>query len=1015
MLYNRVSRRQRSRGGRGPLICIALSLTTATVSGSSLATTVDADPLLAEFLNPPNVARPQVWWHWMSGNVSLEGAKLDLAWMQRVGIGGIHAFSGGGLGEPHVIEPPVDFMTDQWKSVFRQTTQLARAAGMEVTIAGSPGWSETGGIWVEPRNAMKKYVWSETRVQGGRLFVGHLAQPPATTGPFLAAKANRRGTSAKELVGDLFEDSVVIAFPTPAAESAVGVPRYTSSVGPIDLSPLKDADLANTVELPIREGTATAWVQAAFDGPTTLAGLTLGLGTAANVEVQTSDDGIHFRRVVSAAADPAETPAPQQTYAFPASTGKVFRVLLTAPPPKSPLPDLPPGSSLAPPPLRAFAITRLNFSGGARVDRFESRAGFQSTVDPAAGSTPSAATNAVIPINGVVDLTGQLQSDGRLAWTPPRGKWTVLRFGWSLTGQTNGPAEPTDTGLEVDKLDPTLVRDYLERYLELYRSAMGATLDASNVQNLLTDSWEAGVQNWTSTLLTQFKARRGYDPMPFMPVLAGRVVADSATSERFIWDFHRTLKEILADNHQGVLAQVLHEHGMGYYTEAQGDTPRAIGDGMTMKARSDIPTAEFWYRPFAADPGQPSLKADLEEAASASHVYGKKLAASESLTVAAGSDPWSFSPAMMKPVADEIFAHGINRILIHESHHQPLIDSEPGLVMGFFGQYFNRNDTWAPEAGAWVSYLARTSYLLQRGQFVADVAYFYGEERNLTERYQHQFELGIPQGYAHDFINPEALMTLLSVKDGRLITPSGMSYRVLYLPSYVTRLTLPAMSKIRDLVAAGAVLVGKKPVGGLGIESSDAAVEAVAVQLWGTVSEKSSVRAFGKGRVYTIADLSAALVAERVTPDVSVDGATAGDAFFSVHRKDAENDIYFISNRQKSEERLKVKFRVHGKLPEIWHAEDGKIEPASYQMADDDGVDVRLHLDPDEAVFVVFRRNASASTWNVPRVTSEVLTTLNGTWTVQFQPGRGAPATASFDRLIDWTVSSDDRIKYFSG
>ena len=361
-------------------------------------------------------------------------------------------------------------------------------------------------------------------------------------------------------------------------------------------------------------------------------------------------------------------------------------------------------------------------------------------------SHPEIAADSTIKSSEVVDLTNRLRSDDTLDWTPPPGHWTILRIGYSLTGQTNGPAEAASTGLEVDKLDAGLVRKYMEHYLGLYSAATEGKLGDAGVQNVLTDSWEAGVQNWTPTMLSQFKARRGYDPTPYLPVLAGRVVDGAQTSDRFLWDFHRTLKEMLAENHYGTLAQVLHEHKMGYYTEAQGDTPRAIGDGMTMKSRADIPTGEFWYRNFATDEGQPPLKADLEESASTAHVYGKPLAAAESLTVAAFTDPWSFSPAMLKPVIDEIFAHGINRILLHESHHQPFVDKKPGLEMGIFGQYFNRNDTWAEQAGPWVDYIARTSYLLQQGKFVADVAYFYGEDRNLTEIFLHRFNTDVPSG-----------------------------------------------------------------------------------------------------------------------------------------------------------------------------------------------------------------------------------------------------------------------------
>jgi hypothetical protein len=999
----------------GIKVGVALALFGAPLADLSAADSghADGDPLLEGFRTPPMHAHPQVWWHWMSGNVSLKGAKLDLAWMKRVGVGGVHTFSGGGLGEPSVVQPPVDFLSPAWQDIFRETTRIARESGMEVTIAGSPGWSETGGTWVAPRDAMKKYVWSETSLDGGKPFKGVLVAPAIANGPFLGVKATPR-IAAQELLDPLYEDSRVVAFLTPPADTDVGVFTASCSAGAIDLAPLHANDLAEAVELPIAADEHSAWIQITYARPTTLAALTLGLRAVADVEIQASDDGQTFHRITAARADPSEKPSPQQTYAFAAIRARVFRVILGAPASKAPLPGLPSMYAVARPPARSFAITRLSFSGGARVNRFESKAGFQSTREPQDISTPDASSNAVIPIDGVMDLTGKLKSDGHLDWTPPRGHWTVLRFGWSLTGQTNGPAEPKDTGLEVDKLDAAQVRGYIEHYLALYQAALGKNAGAAQLQSLLTDSWEAGVQNWTPTLLAQFQARRGYDPGAYLPVLAGRVVRDAASSDRFLWDFYRTLKELLADNHYGVLATVLHEHGMQYYTESQGDTPRAIGDGMTIKARADIPTAEFWYRPFATAPGQPSLVADLQEAASAAHVYGKPLVANESLTVAAGSDPWSFSPAMMKPVADEIFGLGVNRILMHESHHQPLIDKAPGLEMGFFGQYFNRNDTWAEEAGAWVTYLSRTSYLLQQGRFVADVAFFFGEDRNLTERYLDEFNTDVPPGYGFDYINPEALLTLLSVKDGQVVTPSGMHYRVLYLPTYVTRLTLPALKKLRELVVDGAVLAAQKPLGGLGLASPDADVAAIADELWGSGSSHGAVRSLGRGRIYGTADLRAVLNAEHIAPDVEVRGARPGDTFMSVHRRTDNADIYFISNRQSSARQLQLTLRVSGKLPQLWHAESGRVEPLAYQMTPD-GIRIALALNANEADFIVLRGAAALTAVTIPTPVNHTLTTWDGPWTVRFQEGRGAPPTLTLNRLIDLSTSSDSGVKYFSG
>ena len=968
------------------------------------------DPLLAGFRSPPQVARPRTWWHWMGGNVTAEGARLDLEWMKRVGLGGVHTFSGQLGPEPALANPRAPFMSPQWRQIFRETTEIARQAGMEVGIAGSPGWSHTGGTFVAPADGMKKYVWSITDVEGGRPFTGTLRAPPRATGPFQAkAEASR----ARQLTGDVYGEAFVVAFPTPPADLVAPPAEHVSSAGPIDLSPLAAGDLSAAIKLPVQESSGSAWIEARYPKPTRIATLTLAVPEGAAVEVLASDDGKVFRSLaqgVLVTPSGVEHPAPQQTLSFEPVTARIFRVVLTVLPPAPSLPGLPPGLAAPKPPITAFEIDAFRLERSARVHRFEAKAGFETTIR-SPGPTPPAAPNSLVRRADVIDLTSKLRPGGRLDWTPPPGRWTVLRFGWSLTGSTNGPAEPEATGLEVDKLDPAAVRRYIDAYLGLYDDATGGKVGANGVKALITDSWEAGFQNWTPGLFAEFRRRRGYDPIPYAPVLAGRVVESADVSDRFLWDYRLTLKELLADAHYGVLAGALHERGMQYYTEAGGDNPRVLGDGMAIKGRSDIPTAEYWYRDFASGPGQLSLKADLEEAASAAHVYGKPLVAAEALTVAAGTDPWSFSPQMLKPVADEIFARGVNRIIIHDSRQQPLADAKPGMTLAIFGHYFNRNETWAEDAGPWVDYLARTSYLLQQGQFVADVAYFYGEDRNLSELFETRLNTDVPAGYRYDYINREALLTLLSVRDGRVVTPSGMSYRVLFLPDHVTRFTEPALRKIRDLVAAGAVVVGPRPVGALGLTSPDAAITSLADEIWGAGELGAAGRRVGRGKVY--ASLEAALRAEGVAPDYQLRAAPDAE-LLALHRRTRDADIYFVSNQKDRPEDVRAAFRVTGRAPEIWRAKDGTAEALGFRIGD--GVtETNLRLEPHEAVFVVFRKPTELREWNGPLREVAVAASVEGPWAVSFGPGSAAPAPTIFPALTSWSESEDPQVRYYSG
>jgi hypothetical protein len=988
---------------------ILLASSALALSGLSTLAHADADSdLLAGFATPPHAAKPQVWWHWIDGNISEDGAKLDFEWMQRIGLGGVHIFTGGGFAKPAVTDP-VTFMSPEWKKIFSASVDRAKAAGMDVTIAGSPGWSETGGIWVDPRDAMKKYVWTVTEIDGGKPVSVALPKPSDVPGPF--QNVARVAARMPAINAVAYGDSYVIAFPTPARESDLPAARYATSAGAVDMTPALTDDPKAGIKIPLDPAGLAGDLAITYPGPVTLGAVSLGAAEKINLEVLSSADGQTWTIVAKAAGSRVETPAPQQTFSFAPVTAKYFKLRITPQPPARPLNGIPLEVQRKPTP-KTVSITRLALAGGARVNRFESKAGFEASVDFDDTASPAVDPQFSVGAGQVIDLTSKMTPDGRLNWTPPPGRWTVLRMGWSTTGQVNHPAMAADTGLEVDKLDPAAVKKYLDHYLSIYDGATGGKV-GTGISALLTDSWEAGVQNWTPTFVDQFKARRGYDPVPYLPVLAGYVVNSAGASDRFLWDYRETLKEALADDHYGVLRAALNKKGMMYYTEANGDDARIIGDGMSIKARADIPTGELWFRPFHAAAGQPPLEADLIESASVAHLYGKPFVGSESFTVGAMIDPWSFSPRMIKPVADRIFAYGVNRILYHESMGQPFVDKKPGLSLSIFGQYFNRNETWADEAGPWITYLARNSYMLQQGKSVADIAYYYGEEQSLTEQTLEHFDFAVPDGYHYDFINAEALEKAVKVDNGRLESLGGTSYAVIYVPGAVTRYTLPTLHRLRDLVKAGAVLVAPKPAGGLGIQSSDDQVKALADEIWGRQPIGRDGRAYGAGRIFT-SGLGEALKAIHVAPDNIIEGGAKAGDILSLHRRSETADIYFVSNQTDAPQSFAMDFRITGKSPTLWHATTGRVTPVSYDIGPD-GTRVPLALKPDEAVYVVFDHAAKTAHFKAPPVTEKEVAKFDGPWDVAFEPGRGAPASARFDKLIDWTASSDPGIKYFSG
>ncbi len=385
-----------------------------------------------------------------------------------------------------------------------------------------------------------------------------------------------------------------------------------------------------------------------------------------------------------------------------------------------------------PKPPAGTQVAELVLYKVARVNRFEEKAAFSTATDLYSAASPEVKADEALRKADVVDLTAKMKADGTLEWTPPAGNWVVLRLGYSLTGHKNSPASPEATGLEVDKLNAGYVKAYFNNYLDQYKDATGGLMGSKGLKYMITDSWEAGTQNWTDNMIKEFTLRRGYDMIPWLPVLTGHIVESAGASDRFLWDFRKTLGDLLVENHYDQLTEILKERGMARYTESHEGGRAFIGDGMEVKRKAAIPMSATWT-PGGFDPGTEvatRYKADVRESASVAHIYGQNLVAAESMT-AIGS-AWAWSPELLKPTADMELANGLNRFVIHTSVHQPVNDKIPGLGLGPFGQWFTRHETWAEQAGPWLTYLARSSYMLQQGKFVADIVYFYGEDNNIT-------------------------------------------------------------------------------------------------------------------------------------------------------------------------------------------------------------------------------------------------------------------------------------------
>ncbi|WP_395397522.1 glycosyl hydrolase [Novosphingobium sp. BL-8A] len=976
------------------------------------------------FREPPMEARPRLWWHWINGNITQDGLLKDLAWMHEIGIGGVQAFDAN-LQSPQIVDKRLVYMTPEWKAAFAAAVREADRLGMEFAIASSPGWSETGGPWVEPADGMKKLVWSEIAVEGVRGGAIRLPMPPTVTGPYqsIAAKSGTNSAinnASPPVPAPFYRDAAVLAFPEPVGIRPL-LPQLSDAAGKtVAGEALFDGDLETAVELP-KDPKGGGALVLNYPRPLSARSLTLYLpgsagkfiGANLKARLEARSDAGDWRPVVEIPLSRVPT-----TLAFAPVAARTFRISftetrslpqVTPPAPGVDLSALAAGFMSARP-ATTIGIAELDLSDRDRIDRAETKAGFDVAPDYYALDAASADTPGIDP-GKVVDLTGRLRADGSLDWTPPKGRWRIMRLGYSLLGTMNHPAPIEATGLEVDKYDAAAVGRYMDRYLAMYRDAAGVDLMGKHgIRAILTDSIEVGPSNWTADMIAQFRRLRGYDPVPWLPALTGTIVGSRGESERFLYDFRRTLADLLATAHYGTVAKVAHDNGLTVYGEALEDHRPLLGDDMAMRRATDVPMAAMWAFPRSGG-AKPTYIADMKGAASVAHLYGQRYVAAESLT--SMLSPWAYGPAELKRMIDFEFTSGINRPIIHTSVHVPVDDRKPGLRLSIFGQDFNRNEAWGALARPWIDYIARNAFLLQQGVDRSDIAYFHGEEAPLTALFGDGPPPGMPAGYAYDFVNADALQGALTNDGADLASQGGARYRVLYLGGSSRRMSLGVLRRIAGLVEQGATVVGLRPAGDPGLSVDPAAAteyRALLDSLW----PGGAVASIGKGRVVASQDLAGALDRIGIVPDVSFTGAKADSKLPFVHRHLPDGEIYFVSNQQDRAERVSARFRVSGKVPELWHAETGTFEPASFTV--ENGVTtIPLTLGPDEAVHIVFRRNTAATGLTVPPAVPIDYGTIEGPWQVAFEAGRGAPPRVLLDRLAPLNENLDPAIRHFSG
>ncbi len=883
------------------------------------ATPSSADSLSHGFHNPPQTTKPWCYWYWISDNLSKEGLSRDLESMARVGIG--EAFIGN-IFLDDIPPGQIKVLSEPWWELVQHAIREGGRLGVDIGMFNCPGWSQSGGPWIKPNQAMRYLVSSETRVRGPSRFAEKLPRP-----------------------AEPFQDVAVLALPTDRKASATVVSRAAKiSCAPAvqNVEWLVDGDLATAAALPpgAGQGKRPFVVEFELPEPGTVRSLSMlpsNSPWAAECELQAPGEDGTFETVRQFKFDRSNMkinvgPMPQGpvTVAVPAVTAKRFRLVLTGV-------------------TGTAALAEVELSSEPKVEFFIEKqlAKVHPTPSPLwdsylwpAQPEPDA-PGLAMPVGEIQDLTASLGPDGLLRWDVPPGEWVVVRIGMTPTGTQNAPASPEGQGLEVDKMNRDAARAHFNAFIGEILRRMPPS-DRKAFKHVVADSYEMGPQNWTDGFAETFRSRYGYDPLPWLPVLTGRIIESADQSNRFLWDLRRLVADHVAKDYVGGLRDLCHEHGLELWLENYGHWGFPA-EFLQYGGQSDRIGGEFWVTGLG--------EIECRAASSAANIYGMPIVSAEAFT---GGPHFQSTPWRLKTRGDWAFCEGANHFVLHVYIHQPWEDRKPG-INAWFGTEFNRHNTWFDAGRAWIDYLRRSCFLLQQGHRVADVAYFIGED---TPKMTGVRDPELPPGCDFDYVNAEVIQKKMRVEDGLLKLPHGTTYRVLVLPKLPT-MRPELLRKIRELVEAGATVLGSPPSRSPSLENyprCDEQVRRLAAGLWGGDPLASAgQRRFGKGQVHWGKELHEVFRSLGVPSDF-----TSETPLRFTHRKAGDTDLYFLANPEGEEVLTNAAFRIDGKAPELWWPDSGRIERAAVYRQNRDRTYMPIHLGPRGSVFVVFRNSAPA-------------------------------------------------------
>jgi hypothetical protein len=974
-------------------ICLCSLMTTLLSPLSSRA----AESLEKSFLTPPASSRALTWWHWMNGNVTKPGITRDLEAMKTAGVQGAILFNVGLL-----PEGPVTFMSEAWWDCVRHTMRESDRLGLKFGIFNSDGWSMSGGPWIPIEDSMKQLVWEEIQVVGGRKLQVKIPQPKTNI---------------------IYEDIALLAFPSLPREEALGGFRVIGADGVKQPANLFDGDPATRASFESRaDDEPASHVILDLGEPKTLRRLVfeqvdVNPSHPTTATLEHSSDGERFERVQGHVVLNLRYDSDLQscTLGFPEITARFLKLNLALESPKAAGPN---GGTVR---VRTGSIGNIHLHESPRVTFWEPKSGQSKIIrhdrQPQFQRELALQTKETLPAEwridrrSLVDLTGQLDPDGMLTWEAPEGDWTVLRVGYTSTLRKNAPASAAGHGYECDKMSVAATErhfhSYLGRMVNLARETIGRPLDFAQME-----SWEAGIQNWTDDFETEFARRRGYDLRPFLPVLTGGRVVDSyEASNRLLWDMRRTVAELMGERYWATMHRLCREHGVQVLGEGSG-MQHYLYDPILYHRHTDVPMGEFWT-------SEGSVRADCKNAASVANTYGKPLVAAEAFT-GGGEAMWRYGPADLKLLGDEAFLLGVNQFVLHTYVHQPH-EVGPGFTLGQYGNHFQRLNPWYTAADGWFDYIARCQFLLRQGRFVADLSYFTGEGIPGYLGLPQEVTPALPAGYDYDGFNLD-LLRQMTVHEGRAMLPSGMAYPVLAFQDS-SEMTLDLVREIGRIVEAGATVVADRPSrtpSQLDASGAEQEWKARVEEIWGPENASSSRdRRYGKGRLVAEPSLATVLTGMGIAPDFEAPDATTKGQLGYLHRRLDDGELYFVVNRTPQAYSGRCVFRDGSPHAELWDPKDGRITSLTATRTEAGRISVPLTLEPRASCFVFLRNSPSdgkaAPPAPAPATAGTKSLPMDEGWSIAFEDPREGPVAIDLDRLIDWSLHPDVRLRTFSG